>query len=385
MSGIKKGIDDLKSRPVFRTLMFFVVIICTASLLIMIGTRSDAVTQARRLQAGVVAADEISVSFENVGGRLVKRRVNESDTVKKGDLLLEINAEDIELAVASLKAQLRNIDAQLDAQTTSLKNSRDRVRTSEISLWREIEELYASFQGAEAELTRAQAQYKRYENLDKAAAVSKSSYDEARSLYLQDLAQVTSIKKSLAKLTLGATDEQLQRLKRDHDASGMTLSSVIQQKVDTENMENELRALRAQHDSLQAQLQQQELNLKRTKLYAPEDGRVLEIMYDEGEMVAASSPAVVIESNRKYFDVYISEKAAAHYHAGGRIEGYAPALARSVGGDIRFVLAAPSFADLRMTREQGQADLTSFKMRVYTDQDPQLLRGMIVELANDYD
>ncbi len=385
MSGIKKGIDDLKSRPVFRTLMFFVVIICTASLLIMIGTRSDAVTQARRLQAGVVAADEISVSFENVGGRLVKRRVNESDTVKKGDLLLEINAEDIELAVASLKAQLRNIDAQLDAQTTSLKNSRDRVRTSEISLWREIEELYASFQGAEAELTRAQAQYKRYENLDKAAAVSKSSYDEARSVYLQDLAQVTSIKKSLAKLTLGATDEQLQRLKRDHDASGMTLSSVIQQKVDTENMENELRALRAQHDSLQAQLQQQELNLKRTKLYAPEDGRVLEIMYDEGEMVAASSPAVVIESNRKYFDVYISEKAAAHYHAGGRIEGYAPALARSVGGDIRFVLAAPSFADLRMTREQGQADLTSFKMRVYTDQDPQLLRGMTVELANDYD
>ena len=385
MSVIKKGIDDLKSRPVFRTLMFFVVIICTASLLIMIGTRSDAVTQARRLQAGVVAADEISVSFENVGGRLVKRRVNESDTVKKGDLLLEINAEDIELAVASLKAQLRNIDAQLDAQTTSLKNSRDRVRTSEISLWREIEELYASFQGAEAELTRAQAQYKRYENLDKAAAVSKSSYDEARSVYLQDLAQVTSIKKSLAKLTLGATDEQLQRLKRDHDASGMTLSSVIQQKVDTENMENELRALRAQHDSLQAQLQQQELNLKRTKLYAPEDGRVLEIMYDEGEMVAASSPAVVIESNRKYFDVYISEKAAAHYHAGGRIEGYAPALARSVGGDIRFVLAAPSFADLRMTREQGQADLTSFKMRVYTDQDPQLLRGMTVELANDYD
>ena len=377
MSGIKKGIDDLKSRPVFRTLMFFVVIICTASLLIMIGTRSDAVTQARRLQAGVVAADEISVSFENVGGRLVKRRVNESDTVKKGDLLLEINAEDIELAVASLKAQLRNIDAQLDAQTTSLKNSRDRVRTSEISLWREIEELYASFQGAEAELTRAQAQYKRYENLDKAAAVSKSSYDEARSVYLQDLAQVTSIKKSLAKLTLGATDEQLQRLKRDHDASGMTLSSVIQQKVDTENMENELRALRAQHDSLQAQLQQQELNLKRTKLYAPEDGRVLEIMYDEGEMVAASSPAVVIESNRKYFDVYISEKAAAHYHAGGRIEGYAPALARSVGGDIRFVLAAPSFADLRMTREQGQADLTSFKMRVYTDQDPQLLRGIV--------
>lgn len=385
MSGIKKGIDDLKSRPVFRTLMFFVVIICTASLLIMIGTRSDAVTQARRLQAGVVAADEISVSFENVGGRLVKRRVNESDTVKKGDLLLEINAEDIELAVASLKAQLRNIDAQLDAQTTSLKNSRDRVRTSEISLWREIEELYASFQGAEAELTRAQAQYKRYENLDKAAAVSKSSYDEARSVYLQDLAQVTSIKKSLAKLTLGATDEQLQRLMRDHDASGMTLSSVIQQKVDTENMENELRALRAQHDSLQAQLQQQELNLKRTKLYAPEDGRVLEIMYDEGEMVAASSPAVVIESNRKYFDVYISEKAAAHYHAGGRIEGYVPALARSVGGDIRFVLAAPSFADLRMTREQGQADLTSFNMRVYTDQDPQLLRGMTVELANDYD
>ena len=66
--------------------------------------------------------------------------------------------------------------------------------------------------------------------------------------------------------------------------------------------------------------------------------------------------------------------------------GMAPALGREVKGIARSVNAAPAFADLRMTREQGQADLTSFRLRVdVTDAPEELRTGMTVEIADESD
>ena len=37
----------------------------------------------------------LTTAFENVGGKLIKRHVNESDHVKKGQLLLELDQDDL--------------------------------------------------------------------------------------------------------------------------------------------------------------------------------------------------------------------------------------------------------------------------------------------------
>lgn len=165
----------------------------------------------------------------------------------------------------------------------------------------------------------------------------------------------------------------------------MTLCAILQQRVDTENLVNALDSLKAQRKALQAQLGSLELSLKRTKLYAPEDGKIQEVLFDEGEMIPASTPVVTLETDRRYYDVYISEKAAAFYKEGQTVTAFSPALDREIKGKVRFVQAAPSFADLRMTREQGQADLTSFKMRIYVDGDPDLLTGMTLEISDEHD
>lgn len=47
-----------------------------------------------------------------------------------------------------------------------------------------------------------------------------------------------------------------------------------------------------------------------------------------------------------------------------RLKAYVPALDREVEGTVRNTVAAPSFADIRMARENGQADITSFKVRI---------------------
>ena len=260
------------------------------------------------------------------------------------------------------------------------------MRTTQTSQWRQIEALDSRLRGSNEELSQARAEYGRYSSLVAGSAASRSAYDKARATSAQAEAARTAALKSLQELTLGATDEQIKHLRETGSAEGMTLSAITQMNTDCESMEQALRALEASHRSAQARLDEQLLNLSRTKLYAPCDGTVLETYFEEGELVPASAAALNLETDRRYYDVYLSERSAARFKKGSEVTGVAPALDQEVKGTVRSVNAAPSFADLRMTREQGQADLTSFRVRVDVTQAPEELRtGMTVEIADERD
>jgi HlyD family secretion protein len=376
----------LRERPAFRTAMFFVAVLCIAVVLIMLGRRADAVTEARRFKGGVLTADEVACAFEGVGGKLLSRTVTEGDRVTKGQLLMVIDDRDLQHTVEDLKASVAQLDAQIKKQELDLKNARDCVRTTQTSQWRQIEALDSRLRGSNEELSQARAEYGRYSSLVAGSAASRSAYDKARATSAQAEAARTAALKSLQELTLGATDEQIKHLRETGSAEGMTLSAITQMNTDCESMEQALRALEASRRSAQARLDEQLLNLSRTKLYAPCDGTVLETYFEEGELVPASAAALNLETDRRYYDVYLSERSAARFKKGSEVTGVAPALDQEVKGTVRSVNAAPSFADLRMTREQGQADLTSFRVRVDVTQAPEELRtGMTVEIADERD
>jgi len=366
--------------------MFFVTVLCIAVVLIMLGRRADAVTEARRFKGGILTADEVACAFEGVGGKLISKKVSEGDRVKKGQLLMVIDDRDLQNTVADLRASLAQLDAEIRKQELDLKNARDRVRTTEISQWRQIESLESKLRGSSEELSQAKAEYKRYSSLVEVSAASRSAYDKARAVSAQAEAQHTAALKSLEELTVGATARQMKRLHDTGSAEGMTLSAITQMRTDCDSMEQALHALEASRDAAQARLDQQLLNLSRTKLYAPCDGIVLDTYFEEGELVPASAAALNLETERRYYDVYLSERTVARYKKGSAVTGTAPALGREVKGIARSVNAAPSFADLRMTREQGQADLTSFRLRVdVTDAPEELRTGMTVEIADESD
>ncbi len=379
----EQSLKALNRRPAFRTILFFFIVLCAATILIMLGRRNDAVTQAQLYQAGVLTADEINVAFDKVGGRLIKRTVNESDYVKKGDLLMELSSEDLNYSIQNLQAQLDAAEAEIRHQELNIQNSLDKLKTEEIKTWRQIEQQNAQLDATEATLEQAEAEYKRYSALSETSAVSKSAYDNAKATYLTARASHTQLIRSLQELTLGATEAQIKKLSETGSAEGMTLASITQERTDIENLYNTLASQKANRDAISAQLGLERLNLVHTCLYAPADAKVLEVMYEEGEMVPTSAAGVLLETKRYYYDVYFSEKSAPRYKAGDRVRGYVPALDDYVEGTVRFVQVAPSFADLRMSREQGKADLTSFKMRIYTDPMDNLLPGMTVELENE--
>lgn len=135
--------------------------------------------------------------------------------------------------------------------------------------------------------------------------------------------------------------------------------------MQTASMRQTLSEMEHYLEVLASNRQQAQLDLERTQIKAPCDGKVLTINYQEGEFVSAGAPALVLEKYERYLDVYMPETKALQYQPGQQVS-----LTRAVDhkvftGVIRYLNPAPSYADLRMSREQGQAELDAYIARMY--------------------
>lgn len=99
-------------------------------------------------------------------------------------------------------------------------------------------------------------------------------------------------------------------------------------------------------------------------------------------MVSPSRPVVLLESSRSYYDIYVSEEQVQGIKEGSRITGKTIAGNRSVTGTVRLVTKAAGFADLKMTREKSQADLSAFQIRIYIDPTDGVIPGMTIGVSD---
>lgn len=104
----------------------------------------------------VRAREETALSFR-VGGKLVRRLVDVGDSVKRGDLLAELDPGDLRLQVEALQAQLTAAEAQLGraradhARTASLSKDQLVSRSS-------LDQQTAALRAAEGQVRAARAQ-----------------------------------------------------------------------------------------------------------------------------------------------------------------------------------------------------------------------------------
>ena len=365
---------NVKIPVIFLLLLFF------GSFLIFLGSRNDAVTVAKSIKSGVLTADEINVAFQNVGGKVIKRFVEESQMVKKGDPLMQLEDVDTKLAIDRLQALVDSQRAAVNQEQAAIEITENETNLSELSTWRKIEEVKASLEAAKSARNLASTEFDRQTQLRKTGGNSQSQLDNARNAFVVAKMQVIQIESQLSTLMIGATPEQVSQFEKTQNATGMSLQSIIIARQKLENRQNQLAQLKAQLAQGEADLKQLQINYQRLTLKAPEDGKVLKLMFEDGELAPTGAPAVLLETDRKYIDIYVNEKMVNDYQPGTTVTANAIALDKEVKGKVRFATAAPSFADLRMTRERGQADLTSYQVRIYIDSIPKLLTGMTLEV-----
>uniref|UniRef100_UPI00402A6D8F HlyD family secretion protein n=1 Tax=Succinivibrio sp. TaxID=2053619 RepID=UPI00402A6D8F len=370
------------SRGALRTLLTMFSLLIISSTLIYFGSRGDATTIAKSIKSGVLTADTVDVSFENVGGVLLKRDIEESQIVKKGDVLMVLDDTDTAISIERTKATIEAQKALILSKENEIEIRKANVDLEELTKWKEIEQLKQSLTVSESAKLLAQKQYKRANSLVNTRSISKSDYDSANSQNIQAGAAKTQALRKLQAAIYGATDEQIEKLKRTGSAKGMTLLSIKNERLEIDNMQNALDNLKSQLKQTEVQLKQEEVNYSRLTLIAPCDGKILKILYQQGELVSPNSSGLTLETDRKYFDIYVSEEQVLKYKKSNKVKVHCVATDKDLTGTVRFATVAPTFADLRMTRERGLGDLTSFQVRIYVDS-KEVLTGMTMEVRDE--
>ena len=352
--------------------IFFIIVLIVGGILLLY-KGNDAVAQGIIKKDGIVTAEQVKVSFQSVSGKLIREAVQESQEVKAGDILMELDSTDVDLDIAKTRAQIAQLDAQIQSMEGSIQIGFAQTNTTEQESRRQIDQQRAAIDSAAATLVNAQRDYDRKMALYSQGAIAKSDMDDSEAALSVAQAAMNQQQEGLAKLLGGAVDTG--------DTNTMVLPQIEEQRQTIANKRHDRESLVQQRNQLQVQLQQLEIQKDRLTLRAPEDGKVLKLLAKQGEIVQADTPVILLESKRQYYDIYVSEKQAVHLHEGQALAGVAVSDGQPVAGTIRFITQAPGFADLKETREKGQADLTAFQIRIYTDPGQAVRPGQTIEVT----
>ncbi|WP_371380144.1 efflux RND transporter periplasmic adaptor subunit [Sporomusa aerivorans] len=122
-----------------------------------------AVVGAAGTAQGYTYSGEVRGRFESqlafqVGGKIIKRNVELGSTVNAGDVLMQIDAKDIEQTVNSSSAQVYSAESQLKLAQSNLNRYRQLLETGAISR-AQYDQYASSYEVALAGVRQASAQY----------------------------------------------------------------------------------------------------------------------------------------------------------------------------------------------------------------------------------
>ena len=351
------------------------IVLLLASGLVLMYKGNDAVVLATEKKEGILTAEQVKLAFDSVSGRMVNEAVKEGQFVKKGDVIMELDPTDTDLAIERMKAQIAQVEASIASTGGSMQVRYFAADNDEQQQYRQIDQQRAAVTSAQATLANARLDYNRKLALVEAGAIAQSQLDDARTALDVANSAVVQQQQLLDRLLSGASYNGY--------TDGMSLPTIAQERAAAANMKNDVEALIQQKKSLEVQLKELEVAKGRLTLRAPEDGKIVKILAKAGEMISPSSPVVILESDRAYYDIYVSEEQAANLREGQTIVGTTVAGKKQVTGTIRLLTQAPGFADLKQTREKGQADLSAFQVRIYVEPQDGVISGMTVGVSDD--
>jgi membrane fusion protein (multidrug efflux system) len=218
-----------------------------------------------------------------IAGQVIKVDVDENQEVKKGDVLVEIDPKDFQVAVQQAEANVQNAEASYEAArvnvpvinintTSALSSAGADVHGSNAQVAQSEQQLDAAkarVVQAQANATKSDADLERYRPLVEKDVISKQQFDAA-------VAAADANKAALveAKANVVAAEDAV-RVAKDR----LSQSQAQLQFAQTAPKQVEIQKAKADQAAAavaqaQAELDQARLNLSYTKIIAPENGIV---------------------------------------------------------------------------------------------------------------
>ncbi len=217
-----------------------------------------------------------------IDGTVVAVHVENNDRVKAGELLVEIDPRDYEVAVAQAKARLELAVAQVASSKQDYAASQANVREND------------------ADNFRAQRDARRFSSLLEQQVVAQNEYDQYTAVARVDAAKVDSAR----------------------EAAGSALKTIAAREADV--------------DAAKAALDQALLNLSYTKIYAPANGIVGRRTVELGSRIEpGQSLMFVTETDEIWVTADFKETQLAKMHRGEKVTVRVDTFGRDYRGYVR--------------------------------------------------
>jgi membrane fusion protein, multidrug efflux system len=218
-----------------------------------------------------------------VSGYVVKVNVEDNQWVQKGAVLVEIDPKDYEVAVAEAQANLENAEATAESLNitvpiTSVNAASQLSFTASditnadagiIAAQRQLSAAHSQLEEAEANDVKAQDDLQRYKMLVDKKEVAEQVYDQALAAAKSSTAAVAAARanESAAQQFVHQAQSRLGQAQANHKSAETGPQQVSSTRA-------RARAAIADVQEKRALLEQAQLNLQYTKIYAPVTGEV---------------------------------------------------------------------------------------------------------------
>jgi membrane fusion protein (multidrug efflux system) len=283
------------------------------------------------LTAGKESTDDANVDADvvplapHVAGQVAAVPVTENQSVKKGEVVLQIDERDYQARVAqaaaeldSVRAQAQSADAQAAVAEASARGGLTQAQANLIGTGRsvsgaraQLEQARATLASREADLKLAESNIARANELQKANAIPQQQVDQAQAQFTSAQAGV-----SAAKAAVDAASDQLRRWQAQvNEAEGRL---VVSRPVDASIAVAQANAAyqHARVRSSEAGLALANLNLEWTRILAPDDGMVSRITAHPGALLGVGQTVAQFVPVRKYVTANFKETQIGKMHPG---------------------------------------------------------------------
>ncbi len=238
--------------------------------------------------SGIIEGDEVEVS-PKIPGKVARLMVKEGGSVALGAPIAILDSREIQARMKAAQAQVTRLKREVDKAKVALNLTREVVG-------KKIQEAEAMVKGARARLQGAQAQWekwnkdwKRFQALRDRKVISQRRLDEVA---------------AAAKSARAQMDEAQQELNRARAA----LETALAKRREITLRKKEIGILRSALATAQANLEKAQAFLADTLIPSPVKGRVVEKLVEEGEVVTAGTPLVIVTNlDSLYLKIYIPE------------------------------------------------------------------------------
>jgi membrane fusion protein (multidrug efflux system) len=229
-----------------------------------------------------------------VAGRVQSIYVVDNQTVKKRDLVIELDPRDFDAAARQKAAALQSSQAQAAAVQAALQEAIAHVKTTQAI----VESDRATAAADAAQNDKAQSDFKRYEDLYRTKVVSP-----------QDVDQYRAAAKS-AQATLDAADKKVLSDEAQVDEA----------RAQADAYAGLVQAVTAQINESDANLATAKLNQSYTRILAPESGWVTQKSVEPGQYVQAGQNLFALVPKEVWVTANFKEDQIRRMHPGQTVE-----------------------------------------------------------------